>query len=74
LQSSMTNTSQTKHSFFENHMTSLIAIVGRDLCSISFVIGLLKHDIHTQTLEAAPEFSEIPAGIAFDFTSMTVLN
>jgi hypothetical protein len=70
----MTNTSQTKHLFFENHMTSRIAIVGGDLCDLSFVIGLLKHDIHAQTLEAAPEFSEIGAGTAFDVGSMTVLN
>ena len=42
-----------------------IAIVGGGLGGLALAVGLLKHGIKIHIYEAAPEFSEIGAGVAF---------
>jgi salicylate hydroxylase len=69
----MTATFETKDSVFENHATLPIVIVGGGLCGLALAIGLLKHGIYVQIYEAASEFSEIGAGVAFGINSITAL-
>jgi salicylate hydroxylase len=73
LQTDMTNTFQTQDLFLESHATLPIAIVGGGLCGLALAIGLLKHGINVRIYEAASEFSEIGAGVAFRINSMTAL-
>ncbi|KZM28420.1 Salicylate 1-monooxygenase [Ascochyta rabiei] len=59
---------------FQNHTQFPIAIIGGGLGGLALAIGLLKHGIHVQIYEAAAEFSEIGAGVAFGINSITALH
>jgi salicylate hydroxylase len=60
-------------SSFRNDPNHPIAIVGGGLGGLALAIGLLKHGIHVHIYEAAAEFAEIGAGVAFGPNSTRAL-
>ncbi|KAF2731853.1 mannitol 1-phosphate dehydrogenase [Polyplosphaeria fusca] len=58
---------------YANHAAHPIAIVGGGLGGLALAIGLLKHGVNIHIYEAAAEFSEIGAGVAFALNSTRAL-